>query len=95
MEPHKCGPCKKCLTRSETMALDIMVSVNFGDQKRAVHDNVNDEEDDTRIEPARDFSNVCRNIPGTTRDQTVPESRQPWAGIFSTAEMSQKQHGDA
>ncbi|XP_052271790.1 uncharacterized protein LOC127872504 [Dreissena polymorpha] len=95
MEPLKCGPCKKCLRRSETMALDRKVSDQTEDQKCAVHDKVKDEEDCTKIEPVRAVSNGNRNTPGTSRDQMVPESRQPWAAIFSTAEMSQKQQEDA
>ncbi|KAH3755690.1 hypothetical protein DPMN_190388 [Dreissena polymorpha] len=95
MEPLKCGPCKKCLKRSETMALDRMVSDKIEDKKRAIHDKVKDEEDETKIQPARAFSNCNRNTPGTSRDQAVPENRQPWAAIFSTAEMSQRQQGDA
>ncbi|KAH3826776.1 hypothetical protein DPMN_128687 [Dreissena polymorpha] len=75
MEPLKCGPCKKCLKRSEPMALLRMVSYKIEDQKRAVHEMVNDEEDDTKIEPTRAVSNGNRNTPGTSRDQTVPESR--------------------
>ncbi|KAH3880593.1 hypothetical protein DPMN_004512 [Dreissena polymorpha] len=35
------------------MALDGMVSDKIEDQTRAVHDKVMDEEDDTKIEPAR------------------------------------------
>ena len=76
------------------MALDGMVSDKIEGQKRTVNDEVKDEEDDTKIEPARAVSNGNRNTPGTSRDQTVTESRQPWAAIFSSAEVSQKQQED-
>ncbi|KAH3777818.1 hypothetical protein DPMN_179266 [Dreissena polymorpha] len=35
MAPFKCGPCKKCLKRSETMALDRKVGDQTEDQNRA------------------------------------------------------------